>query len=340
MCGIYGAVVIQSGKRWDLGIIRALTWANRERGTDSLGFFDSSGKMTKGAGDPSDVLRKQRVKKWLKRSRDTGWFIAGHTRFATRGKVNRRNAHPFRYGRIIGSHNGICTAPQKFEVDSEHLFWALNKARGDYQKGLEDISGYWGLSWFDGKHFYLLSHSGELAYDIIDGVLYYSSSWSHLDSCAGGDSKVLKDGQIIQISPDGAIANSRDMDSSIKPFVSKARTHYGNYGYANWLSEDDEYTIASSRSGGRVHVRNYGTGGRGGAGRKETTNWQHDNDVGGYLTPGDGENTVRDYDADWQDAWAEYCTQSAHSVSEDAHLTERIDEKYADRYADTGGSCG
>jgi hypothetical protein len=290
MCGIYGAVVVQPGAQWDLGIIRALTWANRERGTDSLGFFDSTGKMTKGSGDPAEVLRKKRVKKWLKNSRDTGsWFVAGHTRFATRGKVNRRNAHPFRYGRIIGSHNGMCDAPRKFQVDSEFLFFSLNKARGDYQKGLEDISGYFGLSWYDGQHFYLMQHSGELAYVVLDGVLYYSSGWSHLDSCTGGDSSVLKEGQVLRIGPDGDIANSKDEDSPVKTFVSKACT----YGYGGWIEDDDGTYV---RSGGSRY-RNVGRG------------------CGTYQVPtaSNDIDNVRDYDSEWMEAWSEYCTDAEHS---------------------------
>jgi len=275
--------------------------------------------MTKGAGDPSNVLRKKRVKKWLKSSRDTSWFIAGHTRFATRGMVNRRNSHPFRYGRIIGSHNGICDAPQKFKVDSEYLFYAINKARGDYQAGLETIGGYWGLSWYDGEHFYLLSHSGEIAYEIIDGVLYYSSSWLHLDSCTGGDSDVLKEGQVIRISPDGTVDSSSDTDSPIKPFTSKAQSLYTGYGgyncYGAWDASDDNRYLATGRSGARY--RNRRSGGRGTTGRKESTSWQ---DAGGYLSNDDTTtDTTRDYDTEWQNAWAEYCTESEHSGSDDDH---------------------
>lgn len=303
-----------------------MAWANRERGTDSLGFFDSSGKMTKGAGDPCDVLRKKRVQKWLQHSQDTAWFVAGHTRFATRGKINRRNSHPFRYGRIIGSHNGMCDAPQKFKVDSEYLFYALNKARGDYQAGLGDISGYFGLSWYDGEDFYLLCHSGELAYEIIDGVLYYSSSWSHLDSCTGGNSTVLTEGQVIRISPDGTIADSTVKSSPIEKFTSTAYSLYGRgkgdySSYGNYY--DDTYS-ATGRSGG--HSRNYSSGGRGGAGRKESTAWQNENylDGSGNVT----DPTTRDYDGEWQDAWADYCTQSEHS-----NTGFETEEELAERYA-------
>ncbi len=272
--------------------------------------------MTKGTGDPAVVLCKKRVKKWLQHSVESSWFVAGHTRFATRGSVNRRNSHPFRYGRIIGSHNGMCEAPQKFKVDSEHLFWALNKARGDYQKALEHIAGYWGLTWYDSEHFYLLCSSGELAYEVIDGVLYYSSSWSHLDSCTGGNSTVIKDGQVIRISADGAIANSSDLDSPIKAFESKtaATSYNARYGLYNW-GGDEPPTAASSK-----HRRNYGSGGRSGVGRKANQSWQHEHDVDGYLDKStDTNGVVRDYDSDWQSAWADYCSPSEHGLSDEEH---------------------
>jgi hypothetical protein len=296
MCGIFGAVALNSNTKWNQGTVRALAWANRERGTDSLGFFDSSGKMTKAAGDPSDVLHKQRISDWLNKSQADAWFIAGHTRFATRGKVNRRNSHPFRYGRIIGSHNGMCDAPQKFTVDSEYLFSALNKARGDYQTALGEIGGYWGLSWYDGEHFYLMCHNGELAYDVVDGVLYYSSSHSHLDSCTGGNCQTMREGQVIRIGSDGTIDNSLDKDSPIATFVnsgSKASYYGGRYSAYDW--DDSAYSSTSYTN------------------RKD---WRSQTDVSGHLSDGgtDSENAVKDYDQEWQDAWTEYSTESAHNA--------------------------
>jgi hypothetical protein len=302
---------LKPGKKWDLSILRTLTWANRERGTDSLGFFDSTGKMTKRACDPSDALRKKGIKKWLKVSQERSWFIAGHTRFATRGSVNRRNAHPFRYGRIIGSHNGIIDAPSRFKVDSEYLFWCLNKAHGAYQKGLQDIAGYFGVSWFDGENFYLLCHSGELAYEIIDGILYYSSSWSHLDSCTGGDSKVFKEGQVLRISSDGTVANSREKNSPIKQFVSQAPDYWGGYGtYACYGGMGGTTT--------RTRVRRSYQPPTGGS-------WDAERE-GGF----DEARTarVREYDNEWQEAWATYCAENSddggthnhggiHALSED-----------------------
>lgn len=312
MCGIFGSIA-PKGTKINLGIIRALTWANRERGTDSCGFFNSTGKMTKRAGDPSKVLLDDKVSKWLKDSRDSSWFIAGHTRFATRGKVNRRNSHPFRYGRIIGSHNGMCDAPDKFQVDSEYLFWALNKKRGDYNKALDEIGGYWGLSWFDGEDFYLMSHNGELAVVEVDGVYYYSSSWKHLDACTGGDCHTLAEGEVWKFNADGVVGSSADPKSGVKPFVSTG----SKWGYYNSTGRSGATNYYNS---GTTTTRNRTSGGRGGAGRKAASKWWEDNDQTGGAASGSTE--VRDYDQEWADAWGTYCDEEtagggAHTMSDE-----------------------
>jgi glutamine phosphoribosylpyrophosphate amidotransferase len=187
MCGIFGAI----GSKINPGIIRALALVNRERGTDSLGMFTNTGKIIKRASDPIACLGDADFADFIARACGKGWFLAGHTRFATRGGISSRNAHPFRYGRIVGVHNGVVSAPAKYAVDSEYLFDALNAANGDYQKAFADISGYWALAWFDGSDFYLQAHHNEVAIGRDDhGVWYYSSEWEHLEACAGRLSRI------------------------------------------------------------------------------------------------------------------------------------------------------
>ena len=79
--------------------------------------------------------------------------LMGHNRWATRGKINARNAHPFEFPNIIGAHNGTLTTTYqlddhyKFEVDSENIFHHMNK------NGVEDtiskLHGAFALTWYN-----------------------------------------------------------------------------------------------------------------------------------------------------------------------------------------------
>jgi glutamine phosphoribosylpyrophosphate amidotransferase len=199
MCGIFGAI----GHRINPGIIRALAIANRERGTDSLGFFSNTGKFVKRADDPLDCLGDKDIADFIDKSCYKGWFLAGHTRNATYGNVTDENAHPFRYGRILASHNGIVRVPRKltYGVDSEYLVDSLNVANGDYQAAFANVDGYWGLTWFDGSDFYLQSHCNDIAIGRDKyGVWYYSSDYRHLDACARPtrNLRVISNGETIR----------------------------------------------------------------------------------------------------------------------------------------------
>lgn len=184
MCGIFGAI----GNNINPGIIRALAIANRRRGIHSLGFFNNTGLFVKRAGDPVDCLGLPKIDSFIESSACKGWFVAGHTRHATLGAVTTRNAHPFRYGRYIGCHNGIVDIPRNsdYAVDSQYLFDRLNQCNGDYQTAFADIDGYWALAWFDGESFFLQAHDNEVWIGRDKrGTWYYSSDYTHLAACAG-----------------------------------------------------------------------------------------------------------------------------------------------------------
>lgn len=179
MCGIFGAI----GKNIDPAVIVALAALNRSRGQDSIGFatVDGAGVVNtwKRAGDPWELLRSKQFARH-KRGWSGKWAVLGHTRYGTRGKPTERNAHPFTYGAVTGMHNGIVSAPAKYEVDSEYLFDLLAQHSGDYQKALEHVDGHWGLAWTDGDFVWLQAHNQSLAYARHNGAVYYASDDDHL----------------------------------------------------------------------------------------------------------------------------------------------------------------
>lgn len=197
MCGLFGAI----GGRINPGIIRALAIANRERGSESLGFFNSTGKMCKQAGDPLDCLAENHFADFIDNSAKKCWFVVGHTRQSSRGKVSNKNAHPFRYGRIIGAHNGIVSAPKRYTVDSQYIFDRLNSCGGDYQAALGNLGGYWGLAWFDGRELFLQAHRNTIAMGRDrSGTMYFSSDINHLAACLRleRDENILGEGETVK----------------------------------------------------------------------------------------------------------------------------------------------
>jgi hypothetical protein len=290
MCGIFGAI-----GNWSEGTVRALAITNRERGKDSLGFFDSSGQLIKGAGDPLAVMAKPHISSWLRGERKKcvnrvpkGWFIAGHTRLGTRGAAVRRNAHPFRYGRIVGAHNGMVDAPRDYEVDSMYLFDLLDRADNDYNKALAEVTGYWGMSWYDGKDFYLQCHDGELSMVHTEDCWYYSSDDDHLKACVQCDHEKIQtfgEGETWKFSSDGTVAK-------IDAFVSQAAQYWTKGGQYNRYWSEKDYETSSYRSGASM-------GG--------TEKWWNDKE---YTAT---DENVRDFDEDWRKAWSAYTEQSEHS---------------------------
>lgn len=79
--------------------------------------------------------------------------IFGHNRYATRGEVNARNAHPFHHGKIILAHNGTLTNQgllpdsKMFEVDSENIAYSIDKI--GFEETLKKLCGAFTLIWLN-----------------------------------------------------------------------------------------------------------------------------------------------------------------------------------------------
>ncbi len=124
MCGQFG-IVGPGINGWDLDVFRELGIASMLRGQHGTGIVKAHVNKAFGAPNrfeiekapvPSNVLisklrwrGEQKGDKWVAND-FFGDYSAnaylGHVRWATRGKLNLENTHPFEFSNIIGFHNG------------------------------------------------------------------------------------------------------------------------------------------------------------------------------------------------------------------------------------------
>lgn len=191
MCGLYGFTT-NKNKRLSkekqetiTKIVKSLAITMEDRGVDSAGMAFVKNNQTvivKRAVDSTNLLNTKGVKKQLETGPE---LVLGHTRLATIGDVNDKNAHPFIKGNIIGSHNGNVSnhleIDNRADVDSETIFSLLNKSKNDFKKTFKKLSGSFAITWIDLKEpntFYFVSQDNPLAIVYVSdlGTIFWSST--------------------------------------------------------------------------------------------------------------------------------------------------------------------
>jgi hypothetical protein len=124
------------------------------RGIDSTGIAavgkDAEVRVVKAVGNPYELLEHRMFKPTLNRANRV---VIGHNRWATQGKVDRKNAHPFDFDNIVGAHNGTLKSRFKlldhsmFQVDSENLFYHIEHL--GLTDALDNMDGAWALTWWN-----------------------------------------------------------------------------------------------------------------------------------------------------------------------------------------------
>lgn len=232
MCGIFGAFGDYSPK-----LVRGLALRNERRGRDSYGFYTGKGVMKA----PCSI--RYALKESLLNQKHR--FILGHTRQATRGTISYRNAHPFRYGDIIGMHNGIVNnfdelkakyGQDQMEVDSEIIFWGLAKKGWTF---LKELRAYWGLAWQDLRvpHFVWLSrNSGMLSYAKSENgkALYYSSDKDDLKDLGFPTTIDVADGHVLRIHT-GTLVLREIKVHTHPPYTRDAVTRVRDFDNEEWM---------------------------------------------------------------------------------------------------------
>lgn len=159
MCGIYGCITRKDAKLSTQeqdkrnAVLRGLSVAMQKRGKDSTGIAgitDDKVSIYKKAISATEFVDTRGFNAVLKKNHD---IVIGHTRFATIGDINDKNSHPFKFGNIVGVHNGHVSnyynINTDIEVDSEAIFYLLEKYNNDYKQAFEELYGDFAIAWFD-----------------------------------------------------------------------------------------------------------------------------------------------------------------------------------------------
>jgi hypothetical protein len=173
LCGLVGVAGQVSVKGEQL--FRRMLELDTVRGPHSTGIFavksDKTTLMAKAVGTPWDLYDTKKCESIFHALTKV---LIGHNRWATKGKINKTNAHPFEFEHIAGAHNGTLTTTYQlddhkdFEVDSENLYHHMDKNGVD--DTIKNLNGAFALTWYDKR-----THSVSLIRNA-DRPLYYAFS--------------------------------------------------------------------------------------------------------------------------------------------------------------------
>lgn len=233
MCGLFAGVGKLSSNR-----MIALGSMNEERGTDSVGLAyisDNEMRIAKIAERPcvglNITLRKQ-----VTEAAVSGLFI-GHTRQATQGTVNSRNAHPFFEDGIAFAHNGIIINDEafgKYEVDSESLIHGIK------DKDFSKYEGAIALIWIEGGKLHAYRCGNPLYRGRHNGSTYLASEGDYLKEIGCTHVKELSEGLIYTFnSPFNVSTQKVNKNKTFGSVYGKGAKGYHNDTYMTGLGWED-----------------------------------------------------------------------------------------------------
>lgn len=231
------------------------------RGHHSTGMaaYNSNTKniyIAKEVGSPPEVIRSS---DYTKSMSQINRLLLGHNRYATKGKINKENAHPFKQSNIIGAHNGSLTymgqqrledKDNKFETDSEAIMWSLSTRGFDetwkYLANPVFEANAFALTWFDTNtnKFYLVRNKKRpLFYALTekDDAVYWASELGALqwimyrNGLTGKDFKAfsvnedtLYEWEIVKVSDEKVSPPKLRKLDTPEPLWSQTTTYYPN----------------------------------------------------------------------------------------------------------------
>jgi len=158
MCGLVSIIARKAGGFYsrELDLFEQMLMIDSLRGKDSTGVMttlkNGDVQVVKTATQPFLLFETKQWMDWRSKVIQTGRYVAGHNRAATRGNVVNDNAHPFVEKHIILMHNGTISnqeqlAKEKVEVDSHAICHAM--ANGTPEEVIPKIWGAFALIWYN-----------------------------------------------------------------------------------------------------------------------------------------------------------------------------------------------
>ena len=179
MCGIFGFIfhkpVAVKHRAAVVQFFETMALVNVERGTDATGaalVTPGQVKLHKYTQSAFSVIRQKKWMDLLSEIPRDSHMLLGHTRAGTHGSNTIGNAHPFRFGTFVGTHNGVImnhedlNPKNPFENDSKNLFKALSRTASvkDIKKLLKKVDGSMAIAYWQDGYAYLARNADSPCY--------------------------------------------------------------------------------------------------------------------------------------------------------------------------------